>query len=515
MLFNSYEFLLVFLPITWIVFRLLARYAQPRHCYVWLIFASLVFYAWLDYQLLGLLFFSLGFNYSLARLNTTAFSHVARLWLLGLGISVNVGLIAYYKYAGFAFEILDQLTIVRIDWDNPILPLAISFYTFEQIAFLVGCYRENGRTPRFLDYCFFIVFFPQLIAGPILHYKDIVPQISRPFIRVSTTQLSIGLTLVAIGLAKKVLMADELGEWFQRAHQVIVDGYQPTMLEAWLNMTCAALRVYFDYSGYADIAIGLALLFGLRLPLNFNSPFKATTVADFWRAWNMTLMRFLRNHVYLPMGGSRYGRARQLLAILATFTICGIWHGAGWSYTLWGFAVGVTVVADLYLSLRRGDRPRGYLGLLAGRAWVFLCFLLPSSLFLFSDLATCLTVFKSLVGLNALGLPTSFATYLSLIGIDAERLGIPVVVSRAYFGREHLMAVLAGLFVVYGLPNSYQLVARFRPTTAAVAAPPGGPGLGLGFRWHPTALWALIATALLLACLVSMRTAEEFFYFQF
>jgi len=336
MLFNSYVFLFQFLPIVFLLFRALHRFRTAA--FLMIIFASLYFYAYWNSDLLYVIISSIALNYGLVKLLRAR----PRKWLLVIGIAVNLGILGYYKYAGFFVETISDLFGLGLDIPNIMLPLAISFFTFQQVAYLVDTYRGETEGHSFLEYVWFIVFFPQLIAGPIVRHQEMFHQFrDKALLRLNMENIEKGLTIFFIGLFKKTVIADTLAHW-------VNDGFsqsaQLNVVDGWITALAYTFQLYFDFSGYCDMAIGLALLFNIRLPINFDSPYKALNIQQFWQKWHMTLNRFLTHYVYIPLGGSRTGKKRTYLNIMIVFLISGLWHGAGWTFIFWGFLHGAASV---------------------------------------------------------------------------------------------------------------------------------------------------------------------------
>ena len=322
MLFNSYQFLFLFLVPVVILYRTL--HVEFR---IWfLITASVVFYAQWSLEHLVILIISISLNYMFAlRISTLQMYRKSFLFFV---IALNLIPLGYFKYANF----------LNMSDHSLVLPLAISFFTFQQIAFVVDIYKGNISIGSFKEYLFFVLFFPQLVAGPIVHYNQLIPQIKKPdWSNFDEKFFSAGIVLFSIGLFKKVILADNLAVIANGAYEnATLSGY-----EAWSGMFGYSFQIYFDFSGYADMAIGLALLFGIRLPVNFNSPYKSQNLIEFWRNWHITLSNFLKDHIYIPLGGSRVSIGRVVFNILVTMGIGGLWHGAGWNFIVWGLAHGV------------------------------------------------------------------------------------------------------------------------------------------------------------------------------
>ncbi len=344
MLFNSYEFIFFFLPLTFLLYFFLLRQKLATGAKGFLVFASLFFYSWWNIAYLPLILGSMLFNYIVGNsLNENLRRlRVHKKSLLAFGISVNVLLLGYYKYADFFLENLNALAGTSLTLLHLALPLAISFFTFQQIAYLVDSYRGETKEYDFLNYALFVTFFPQLIAGPIVHHAEMMPQFAsgRNLVR-RYKNIAPGLFIFAAGLFKKVVIADTFAVW---ANSGYAHAAELNTLEAWAASLSYTFELYFDFSGYTDMAIGAALLFNIRLPFNFNSPYKALSIQDFWHRWHITLSRFLRDYIYIPLGGNRHGHIHTYLNLFVTFLIGGIWHGAGWTFVFWGLLHGVGIV---------------------------------------------------------------------------------------------------------------------------------------------------------------------------
>jgi len=347
LLFNSYEFIFAFLPITFFIYFYLNHKRLTETSKGFLVFSSLFFYSWWNIAYLPIILSSMLFNYiignSLNKTNGRENSHkFSKKSLLAFGIVSNIALLGYFKYTDFFIENINLISDNNIPTLDLALPLAISFFTFQQISYLVDSYREETKEYDFLNYALFVTFFPQLIAGPIVHHKEMMPQFAKTRNKVKNYRnIAIGLFIFSIGLFKKVVIADTFALWATQGFDVTTT---LNLFEAWATSLSYTFQLYFDFSGYTDMAIGLALLFNIKLPINFNSPYKATDIQDFWRRWHITLSRFLKDYVYIPLGGNRKGEFRTYNNLLATFIIGGIWHGAGWTFVFWGFLHGIALV---------------------------------------------------------------------------------------------------------------------------------------------------------------------------
>ena len=353
MLFTTAPFLLLFLPITLAGFLTLGRWSS-RAAIAWLLVASVFFYGYWAPQMVALLLASVAANYlvftAIARRMQAANQPAARRCLT-LGIVLNLLVLGYFKYANFFVDNLNS--IAGTDWypARVILPIGISFYSFTQIAFLVDAYQGKVREPSILNYGLFVTYFPHLVAGPVLHHAQMMPQFAdRAICRPRADHLATGLAILALGMFKKVILADGIAPFADALFQGADGGAAPTPGEAWLGAVAYALQLYFDFSGYSDMAIGLSLLFNVRLPFNFDSPYRARNISDFWRCWHMSLSNFLRDYLYITLGGNRKGGVRRYFNLALTMVLGGLWHGAGWTFVVWGALHG------LYLMVNHGFR---------------------------------------------------------------------------------------------------------------------------------------------------------------
>src|SRR5882757_5400938 len=363
MLFSSYAFLFQFLPVVALAFAVARRYS-PR-CGIWaLAFASLIFYgAWKPVYLL-LLIASIGVNFWLG---LKMEDPLRRRRIGTLGVTLNLALLCYFKYTNFLFDSLTALTGAPLPFVNVILPLGISFFTFQQIAYLVDVMRGARVERDLVSYTLFVSFFPHLIAGPLVHHAEMIPQFKRARSGRSAVLAARGLAIFAAGLFKKVVIADNLAQFVTPVFAHLDAGGGVTTPWAWLSTLAYALQIYFDFSGYSDMAVGLALLFGIRLPVNFRSPYKAASIIEFWRRWHITLSRFLRDYLYIPLGGNRLGEQRRYINLMATMLLGGLWHGAGWNFIIWGGLHGIYLCINHLWQAWRADNNHAWAGLVEKR----------------------------------------------------------------------------------------------------------------------------------------------------
>ncbi len=341
MLFNSIEFICYFLPIVFAIYFILNR-QKYFLCSTWfLVLASLFFYAWWNPVYLPLILCSAFFNYFVGcRLSYGNSKHKQTILLIS--ILANIMLLGYFKYMDFFIDNINLVLKTQIKMLNIILPLGISFFTFTQIAYLVDCAKDKVKESKLVNYLLFVTFFPHLLAGPILHHADMMPQFANSKNKsINYSNIALGLFLFTIGLFKKCCLADVFALW---ANNGFANTAHLTLIEGWSTSLSYTFQLYFDFSGYTDMAIAAALFFNIKLPINFNSPYKATSIQDFWHRWHMTLSAFLRDYLYIPLGGNRCGVVRTYLNLIITFVLGGLWHGAGWTFIIWGLLHGLALV---------------------------------------------------------------------------------------------------------------------------------------------------------------------------
>lgn len=346
MLFNSYQFLLVFLPISLLCYFTLGHFKKYQLAKISLFAVSIVFYSYWNIYHLPLLLISVTMNYligfKLYPDNVEAKNYTRR-WLF-LGCLLNLLLLGYYKYGAFLSHVFGINAEIEKKIFSPILPLGISFFTFQQIAYLVDVYKGQKPETNFLNYATFITFFEHLVSGPLVLYNQLMPQLNDNLRKqISARNVSIGLITFLVGLGKKVLLADSLGPSVNRA---FASEHSWGFLDSWFIVLCYSMQLYFDFSGYSDMAIGLSRVFNIKLPENFNSPYKSESIIEFWRRWHMSLSEFLRKYLYIPLGGNKYGTFNRYKNLLLTMLLGGIWHGAGWQFLIWGFLHGIYLIVN-------------------------------------------------------------------------------------------------------------------------------------------------------------------------
>ena len=412
MLFNSYGFIFLYLPAVLLGFFWLAR---TSHAFAagWLVMASLFFYGYWNPAYIGLLLCSIASNYAfglwIAKAGVRKEAGSKRLLLI-VAINVNLLLLAYYKYTNFFLATFNSIAGAQWSVGEIILPLGISFFTFTQIAFLVDTYQGKVKEYNFIHYALFVTYFPHLIAGPVLHHKDMMPQFAHvSTFRINWNHVATGLLLFTLGMCKKVLWADSLAPFatavFDGVRYGMTMDMPPTMYEAWAGALAYTLQIYFDFSGYTDMALGIALMFNIRLPINFNSPYKSTSIIEFWRRWHITLSAFLRDYLYIPLGGNRHGKLRRYINLMATMLLGGLWHGAGGTFVIWGVLHGVYLTINhLWREAVAGRflcRFPDWMGALAGGALTFIAVVSAWVVFRSNDMAQALVILKAMFGIEA------------------------------------------------------------------------------------------------------------------
>ena len=458
MLFNSYEFIFLFLPVTFFIYFFLNKRKLSLASKVWLIFSNLLFYSWWNIIYLPLILASVLFNYVIGVFLSKQLkpTNVSKKQLLVFGILINLSILGYFKYADFFIENINLVSGSTLSAFNLVLPLAISFFTFQQIAYLVDSYQGLVKERNLLNYITFVTFFPQLIAGPIVHHKEMMPQFSSVKNKIKNYEnIAKGCFIFSIGLFKKVVIADTL---FVYTSAGFNEPIALNLIEAWFTSLSYTFQLYFDFSGYSDMAIGLALLFNIKIPRNFNNPYKAKDIAEFWRRWHMTLSAFLRDYVYIPLGGSRVGRLQTYRNILTTFIIGGMWHGAGWTFILWGMSHGFALVI-----FRLWKRAKFSLWAWASWFLTFNFLNLTWVLFRAKDFDNAVRIYTGMFGLNEVVLPESlnigalhfldkygvtFGSYINFVHVD--RLDV-------------ILFIIIFLFIkLFG--GSIVLIEKFKPS---------------------------------------------------
>lgn len=496
MLFSSFTFVFNFLPAVLLAFAA-ARRHSPRAGILVLFGASLFFYgAWRPVYLI-LFLASVGLNFSLGLLMT---DRRRRRRVGVIGVTINLAALCYFKYANFLLDNVSALTGAPLPFANIILPLGISFFTFQQIAYLVDVMRGAKVERDIVSYTLFVSFFPHLIAGPLVHHAEMIPQFKRGVSSRSAVLAARGFAIFAAGLFKKVVIADNLAQFATPVFAHLDGGGGVTASWAWLATLAYTLQIYFDFSGYSDMAVGLALMFGIRLPVNFRSPYKSLSIIEFWRRWHITLSRFLRDYLYIPLGGNRLGEARRYLNLLITMLLGGLWHGAGWTFLIWGGLHGIYLgVNHLWRGTVGVGNPRGSMRVVS---WA-VTFAAVVFAWVFFRAATIGGAWRALKALA--GLPPDQAAFVPS-GI-VRVLDLPILVGPEMSLWLGAGATAVALVCALASPNVPQLF-RYREYRRA-------PETGSPVHWKPNVLWAMIVALTFAISLFGMWQRMEFLYFQF
>jgi alginate O-acetyltransferase complex protein AlgI len=490
MLFNSYEFIFLFLPVTAIVFYLLNHLRLTLAANAWMLFASLFFYGWWDIKYIPLLLGSILFNYTIGNLLVDYDSNrknvVEKKSILTFGLVINLLLLGIFKYTDFVIGNVNALTGTSFTLLKIVLPLGISFFTITQIAFLVDCYEGFVKERKLLNYSLFVTFFPHLLAGPILHHKDMMPQFDSVRNKVlNYRNLCLGSYIFFIGLFKKLIIADNFSK-------VVASGFDSAQslngIEGWVTSLSYTMQIYYDFSGYSDMAVGVGLMFNIVLPWNFNSPYKAVNAIEFWKRWHMTLSHFITTYLYAPIlrASSSITFASSLVAIFVAMCISGVWHGAGWTFVIWGVLHGAGLVVNHYWRRKKIAMPRFL-------AWLitFLFINFTFVVFRSKNITEAVKVLKAMVGLGAPVFPQGHEA-ITLDAFTHTHIWKTLLINIQ--GRDGtLIELLIVLLFTFVTKNSIQLAGSFKPD------------------WKRFVFLLAIA----IYSLLNMGKVTEFLYFQF
>lgn len=518
MLFNSYSFIFLFLPIVLAGFYLIGK-RNGYFASIWLTLASLFFYGWWNPEYVLLLIASIVFNFTIGfniAKHTNSRKKLSKYWLI-FGISSNILLLAYYKYTGFILTSYSELFNENTSIPDILLPLGISFFTFTQIAFLVDVSKGYVQEYKLAHYFLFVTYFPHLLAGPFLHHKEMMPQFSltTPY-KINEKDWVIGITIFFMGLFKKVVLADGVAQYVSAPFDMTATGAEISLLDAWGGALAYTFQLYFDFSGYSDMAIGISLLFGIKLPLNFNSPYKATSIIDFWRRWHITLSRFLRDYLYIPLGGSRRGAFRHYLNLLITMLLGGLWHGAGWGFIIWGGLHG------LYLLINHGWRNSFIQSIMTYNCPLFfrqisallLTFIATTVAWVFfraENIKSATGMLDGMMGSHGIVLPYKYLNKLGNISNYLASQGVQFRDTRSFAGTEELLWILICFVIIWGTPNTQQILAKFTPALEMVDTKTENHW----WEWKLTKTWLAIGMITAILSILSLSEVSEFIYFQF
>ena len=455
MLFNSYVFIFAFLPVVLCLYFFFNHFKYYFVSKITLVIASLFFYSWWNILYLPLILISMGVNYTIGTSLTKMYANgnTGRKKTFIAGIVFNLLLLGYFKYYDFFISNINGLVDAEIPLLYLALPLGISFFTFQQISYLADSYKGETKEYDVLNYSLFVTFFPQLIAGPIVHHKEMMPQFAAEENKIfNHKNFAAGFYLFTLGLFKKVVIADSFAPWATKGFDV---AQELNMLEAWATSLSYTFQLYFDFSGYTDMALGIGLMFNIKLPINFNSPYKALSIQDFWRRWHITLSRFLRDYIYIPLGGNRLTEFVTYRNLMVTFLIGGLWHGAGWTFIFWGFLHGVALVMNRFWN-RLGYKMNTILSWLitfnfVNIAWIF---------FRAKSWSDAMKVLEGMF-FGDINLPGELGRNLSFLTKYGVEFGAGI--QKIGGNKEIVIGILLAFIIILGLKNTTHLVEQFRP----------------------------------------------------
>ena len=484
MLFNSVSYIFLFLPITCIIYFLLLKRKFIPLSIIWLIIVSIFFYGFYDKKYITLLLLSLILNFIFGRLFYTKFfnQNKTRKCLLFFSLFVNLLILGYYKYSNFFIENLNSIFNTNIEFAKIVLPLGISFFTFTQIAYIVDVYKREVKEYSFINYMLFVTFFPHLIAGPILHHKEMMPQfkdLKRKILNYKN--ILTGISLFLIGLFKKVVVADSFAAYVLNGYNLDIS---ISMLEAWLIMLTYTFQIYFDFSAYTDMALGSAKLLNIDLPQNFNSPYKAVSIQDFWTRWHITLSRFLRDYIYIPLGGNRNGELRTFVNLLITMLLAGLWHGASWLFVIWGGVHGLALCIN-----RLWKKTKIVIPKLLSITLTFIFLNLTWVIFRAENFEQVVRIYISLFDIKNFSLPI------------IHEFGLYYITNDVLVRYDKILLLLPLAFVfVFLFNNSSEIIKKVKINTRTKAI-----------------LYGIILSIFFLFCITKMltNTYTEFIYFNF
>jgi D-alanyl-lipoteichoic acid acyltransferase DltB (MBOAT superfamily) len=547
MLFNSYQFILGFLPVAVALFYVFGRYSRSA-ALRWVIFASLVFYAWWRPVNVAIILPSILINFALARrlqrLAADETKERAARLTLTLGILFNVAFLGYFKYTNFFADAANDAFGTHFVLTHIVLPLGISFITFQKIAFLIDVHGRRVESFTFQEYALFVLFFPQLIAGPIVHYREVMPQFERATCRFDATSFAAGLTLFLFGLFKKAFLADGIAPYVTPIYERAAHGDPVSLVPAAFAALGFTLQIYFDFSGYSDMAIGIARMFGIRLPANFDSPLRASSIIDYWLRWHITLTRFLTAYIYNPLllrltrrrlarglpalGGrnATFSAFVQLLAFptIVTMAVSGLWHGAGYTFVIWGLLHGAFLTINHGWRLLKAKRkktaatPAHLSQPAAFRAWLltFVCVVVAMVFFRAPTLHSAGILLKGLVGGYGIGLPASIFEHLGPLAPLLEKTG---GTAETWWGAVDFIMLTMWTLLLLGLallaPNSAQVLARYEPALGLRSAATTASSGVARILWNPSLKWAIGVALVAYVAILRLGGPSEFLYWQF
>jgi len=545
-LFNSYQFILLFLPITLFICFFIAHRGRADLAQFWLIVASLFFYATWNWRYLPLLLGSITANYVVAQAIRRSDSEKTRSRLLILAAVFNLSLLCYYKYTDFFLTTSNDVAGTHFSIQHIILPLGISFYTFQQLTLLVDLSKGKTHDLRFRDFLLFVIFFPHLIAGPIVHHREMMPQFEKATYRLDWQNMAVGAALFSIGLFKKAVLADGIANHVSPLFADAAAGHPMSLFYAWGAAIGFTLQIYFDFSGYSEMALGLARMVGIKLPMNFNSPLKSASIVEYWSRWHITLTRFLTAYLYNPLAvalsrrrldkgkgvlaGTRTtpGAFFELVALPSTYTmfLSGLWHGAGYQYLVFGLLHGFYLTVNHawrlfrpklwkdHAQYQRVMRPFGI-------ALTFVSVLVAMSFFHAESVPAAWNVVSGMAGANGVALPEFLSGHIPALAALLPRIGVTLAPGGGAEFLALFLWIAALLPIVWLAPNVLEILRDYEPAiTAGAPSTPGSkpwilPTLYGALRWTPSPRWAVLGAVLAAGGFLALNQVSEFLYWQF
>lgn len=492
MIFNSFEFIFLFLPLVIIVYFVINKFGNYTYSKIWLIVSSLFFYGYYNKYYLGIILASILFNYTIALFLHKYENNIKeKKILLLLGITFNILLLGYFKYFNFFIGNINVIFSSNMNFLNIAMPLGISFFTFQQLSFIIDTYNGKELKYDFWSYCLFVSFFPQLVAGPIVLPSEVLPQFNSNNKSINYENMNKGLYLFAMGLFKKVIIADTIAVFADAGFSAS----SLTFLDSWITSIAYTFQLYFDFSGYCDIAMGIALMFNIILPLNFNSPYKSSNIKEFWNRWHMTLGVFLTKYVYFPLGGSKLGKVRTLINLFIVFFISGVWHGAGWTYILWGMLHGLAIIIHR-LWYYSGRKLNKYIGM-------FITFITVNFLWVFfraDTVGSAISILKTMFNIRSLSEGISYNYHVLLTNIGSSITSFLLGIISNYYKVATTTFILKitlviAVIIAFATPSSIAKVKNMK------------------FNWLKTV--EIVLYLVFAAIVISSHQNSTFLYFNF
>lgn len=512
MLFNTYQFILIFLPITLLAYYLI-NLKTPKYSYLFILLTSIIFYSLWDIYFLSIIFISIitNFQFGLIIKKTKK-----KIYLI-FGILIQIFTLCYFKYKNFFLENFYLFTNDDFQLEKLILPLGISFFTFKHIMHLLECYNDNHKKNRYslLSYATYITFFPHLIAGPLSKPSEIIPQLLKNS-PITLINFNLGLAIFFIGLFKKIVLADTFAIYSNDPFSAVENGYMISFVESWLAMICFSLQIYFDFSGYTDMAIGLAKILNVSFPINFYSPYKSKSIIEFWKRWHITLSRFLKDCIYIPLGGNRKGKVLSFIFIIITMLLGGFWHGASWNFVLWGLFHAILIIINHMLIIIFKNKTIKQ-NLFIDFTKIIFTYLLVSIgwiIFKLKYISSIKIFFQGLVGYNGFKLNPNLQRIVEKFSFF-ENVNFEFI-NIYYYGTSQLIFIFFGLFIVFFMPNTIQLMKNYNIVLKDNHLKKFSQFNIIKTQFKFSFIWSIFLAFLTICAITGMSNeTKEFIYYQF